>query len=108
MAVEILELLEVEARGRFSDMVEIEPLNRLVAADDLGIAMAPSKAEQVIADRLGQHSELVAIGVDAECAVALAELCPVRAVDQRDVRVGRLGPAHRPDDRQLAKGIVEM
>ena len=40
--------------------------------------------------------------------MALAELGAVGAVDQRDVGIGRLGPAHRADDRQLAEGVVEM
>ena len=40
--------------------------------------------------------------------MALAELGAVGAVDQRNMGVGRLGPAHRADDRQLAEGVVEM
>ena len=41
-------------------------------------------------------------------AVALAELGAVGAVDQRHMGIGRLRPAHRADDRQLAEGVVEM
>ena len=73
MAVEILELLEVEARRRLADMVEVEPVDRLVAADDLVVAMAPAEAQQIIEQRLGQDAQLVAIGIDAERAVALAD-----------------------------------
>ena len=76
--------------------------------DDLVVAMAPAEPQQVIVERLGQDAELVAIGFDAERAVALRQLGAVGAVDQRDVRIDRLGPAHRADDRQLAEGVVEM
>ena len=48
MAVEVLELLEVEARRRLADMVEVEPLDRLLAADDLVVAMAPAEPQQII------------------------------------------------------------
>ncbi len=89
-------------------MAEIEPFHRVLAADDLVVAMAPAEPEQIVEQGLGQDAELVAIGVDAERAMALGELRPVRPVDQRHVGVDRLGPAHRPDDRQLAEGVVEM
>src|SRR5690348_12021000 len=46
MPVEVLELLEVESRRRLSDVVEVEPLDRLAAADDLVVAMAPAEAQQ--------------------------------------------------------------
>ena len=73
MAVEIFELLEVEARRLLADMIDVEPFDRLVAADDLVVAMAPAEAQQIIEQRLGQDAELVAIGVDAQRAVALAD-----------------------------------
>ena len=73
MAVEVLELLEVEARRRLADVVEVEPFDRLLAADDLVVAMAPAEPQQIVATRLGQDAQLVAIGVDAERAVALAD-----------------------------------
>src|SRR5690348_7802733 len=41
MAVEVLELLEIEARGRLADLRQVEPLDRLATADDLVVAMAP-------------------------------------------------------------------
>ena len=65
MAVEVLELLEVEARRRLADMVEVEPFDRLFAADDLVVAMAPAEAQQIIEQRFGQDAQLVAIGIDA-------------------------------------------
>src|SRR6185369_10648691 len=77
MAVEVLKLLEVKAGRRLADMVEVEPLGRLLAADDLVVAMAPAEAQEVVGDRLGQKAQLVAVSVDSERAVALAELGPV-------------------------------
>ena len=38
----------------------------------------------------------------------LAELRAVGAVDQRDVRIDRLGPAHPADHGQLAERVVEV
>ena len=76
-------------------MVEVEPFHRLVAADDLVVAMAPAEPEQIVEQRLGQDAELVAIGVDAERAVPLGELRAVLAVDQRHVarRPARASPS---------------
>src|SRR6187431_774010 len=107
MTVQIFELLEVETRGRTADIGEIEPLDRLVAADDLIVAMAPAQTQQIIADRFGQESQFVAIGLDAERAVPLGQLGAVGTMDQRDMRIDRLRPAHPPDDAELAKGVVE-
>src|SRR5579864_4188227 len=103
MAVEILELLEVEARGRLADLGKVEPLDCLVATDDLVVAVTPAKAQQIVVDGFGKHAKFVTIGVHAERAVALAELGAIGAVYQRDMRVGRLGPAHRANDRELAE-----
>ena len=108
MAVEILELLDVEPRRRASDLGEIEPGGSVFAADDLFVAMAPAKAEQIVEQGLRQETELVAIGLDAERAMALGKLGAVGAMDQRHMAIDRLGPSHRPDDRELAKSIVEM
>src|SRR5690349_13821274 len=52
MAVQILQLLEVEPRRAFADMVEVEPLDRLLQGDDLIVPMAPAEPEQVIDQRL--------------------------------------------------------
>jgi hypothetical protein len=40
----------------------------------LVVAMAPAEAQQIVEQRLGQDAELVAVGVDAERAVALRQL----------------------------------
>ena len=89
-------------------MGEIEPACGVLARNDLLVAMAPAQAEEVIGQRFGQDAELVAIGLDAERAVALRELRAVRAVDEGDMGVDRLRPAHRADDGELAEGVVEM
>jgi hypothetical protein len=107
MRIEALELLHVEARGRLADLGQVEPGDRLLAADDLVVAVAPAEPQKIVEQGFGEDAHL-AIVVDAERAVALAELGAVGAVDQRDVGVGRLRPAHCPDDRQLAEGVVEM
>src|SRR3546814_20724019 len=70
---------------------EIEPLDSLRAADDFVIAMPPAKPEQVIVERLGENPHLVAIGIDAERAVALRQLRAVAAVDQRRSEERRVG-----------------
>src|SRR3546814_10461160 len=77
---------------------EIEPLDSLRAADDFVIAMPPAKPEQVIVERLGENPHLVAIGIDAERAVALRQLRAVAAVDQRDMRIGGFRP-----DRKITR-----
>ena len=105
--VEVGELHRVEARRRAADARQVEPLDRLLGRDDLVVAMAPAQPQQVVAQRLGQEAH-VAIGIDAERAVALAELGAVGPVDQRDMGIDRLGPAHRLDDLQLPEGVVEM
>ena len=45
--------------------------------------------------------------------MALGQLCPIRAMDQRDMAINRVRPAaldsvHRAHDHQLAKGVVDM
>jgi hypothetical protein len=108
MAVEVLEFLDVEARRRLADLGEVEPLDRLAHRDHLVVAMAPAEAEEIVEQRLGEDPELVAIGVDAERAMALGELGAVETMDERDMGVDGLRPAHRPDDCELAEGVVEM
>src|SRR4029079_14996983 len=91
-----------------ADMVEIKPSDRLATTDDRGVAMPPAEPQEIIRHGFGQEPEVVAIGIDAKRAVAFAELGTVRPVDEWDVGVGRLWPAHRADDHQLAEGVVEM
>jgi hypothetical protein len=74
-------------------MVDVEPLDGLLAADDLLVAVAPAEAQQIVEQRLVQQTEFVAIGVDAQRAVALRELGAVRAVDQRHVGIDGYVPS---------------
>src|SRR3546814_8065087 len=97
MAVEILELFEVEARRRAADMGKVEPLGRLRAADDLVVAVPPAEAEEIIVHRFGQIAHLVAIGVDAERAMTFRQLRAVGAVDQRNMSIDGFAPVHRTD-----------
>lgn len=108
MPIEIVELGKVETRGRLAYVDHVEPLDRLLAADDFLIAVAPAKTQQVIEHGFGQYAQLVAIGIDAERAVALGQLRPVGAVNKRHVAVDRHLPAHRMNDDELAEGVVEM
>ncbi len=70
--------------------------------------MAPAEPQQIIIHCLGQHAQLVTIGINAHRAMTLGELGPIRSMNQRNMRVGRLRPAHRFDDAKLTKRIVEM
>src|SRR3546814_19404651 len=104
MAVQILELLEIEARGRAADIREIEPVHRLLATDDLGIAVAPTETQEIIVHRFGQIAKLVAIGVDAQRAVALRQFGAVGAVDQRNMGTDGLAPLPRPRSGERSVG----
>jgi hypothetical protein len=79
----------------------------VVAGDDLGIAIAPAESEQVVGQGLGQEAERIIVH-HAGRAVAFRHLGAVSPMDQRHVRVDRLGPAHGLDDAELAKGVVEV
>src|SRR5689334_11784067 len=47
MAVQILELLEIEAGRRLADLRKVEPFDCLFPADDFVVAMSPAKSQQV-------------------------------------------------------------
>ena len=70
-------LAKSKRAGGAADGVDVEPLDRLLGRDDLVVAMAPAEPQQIVAQRLGQIAH-VAIGVDAERAVALRQLGAVR------------------------------
>src|SRR3546814_3817603 len=74
MAVQIFQLLDVEARGRTADACNVEQFHGPFAGDDLLIAMAPAQAQQIVEHRFGQHAHFVAIGVHAQRAVPLRQL----------------------------------
>ncbi len=69
--------------------------------------MAPAQPQQVVAHGLGQIAH-VAIGLDRQRAMALGQFGAVRPVDQRQVAIDRHRCAHRLDELQLPRGIVEM
>jgi hypothetical protein len=68
--------------------------------------VAPAEPQQVVEQGFGQDAQLVAIGIDAQRAVALGQLGAVVAVDQRDMGIDRLGPAHRTDDGSWRKALL--
>ena len=107
MAVDVLELGEVEARGRAADRRQVERGDQLLGGEELLVAMAPAEPRQIIAQR-GRQIAHRAIGVDAERAVALGELGAVRPVDERDMRHDRHVPAERLIDLGLARRVGQM
>ena len=48
LAVEVLQLGEIEARRRPADRVQIEPFDRLRGRDDFGIAAGPAQPQQIV------------------------------------------------------------
>ena len=107
MGVEVHQPVEIEPRGAAPDTVEVEPGDRLVAADDFVVAMAPAQAQQAVHHRIGQDSQL-AIGLHAERAVPLRQLGAVGAVDQRDMGIDRRLPAEGAEELGLAERVVQM
>ncbi len=107
MAVQRLELDEVEARRRAADGVEAERVDHLLRREHLLVAMSPTQAHEVVPQRFRQESH-GAVGLDAERAMAFRQLRAVGPVDERDVRHHRHLPAHRRVDLRLARGVGEM
>ena len=107
MAVQVVEFLVVHARRAAADALQVKPFDGLFGGDDLVIAVAPAEAEQVVAHRFRQIAH-VAVGFDRQRAMALGKLCAIRPVDEGQVAIDRLWPAHRLDDLQLPRGIVQM
>ena len=85
VAVQVLELREIEARRRPSDAAEIEGLDHLLGGENFLVAVAPAEADEIVAQRDRQIAESP-VGIDAERAVTLRELRAVRPMDQRDMR----------------------
>ena len=107
MAVHILELDEIEARGRTADGGQVEGGDHLFGREELAVALAPAEAHEIIAQGGGQIAHR-AIGVDAERAMTLGELGAVRPVDQRDMRHDGHVPAQRLIDLHLPRGVGQM
>ena len=94
MAVEIVELLEVEAAPALLLMSSMSNHSiSLLGRDDLVVAVAPAEAHEIIAQR-GRQIAHGAVCFDALRAVTLRQLGAVRTVDQRHVRELRHVPAH--------------
>ena len=106
MAVEVLELGEIEARGRAADGVEIEPADHVLRRHDLVVAMAPASRTNSCARPPGDTHR--AIGIHAKRAMALGELGAVRPVDQRHMGKDRRLPAERFIDLSLPRGVGEV
>src|SRR3546814_12609555 len=106
MAVEILELFEVEARRRAADMGKVEPLGRLRAADALVVAVPPTEAEAIVVYRFGQIAHLVPIAVDAARAMPFRQIRARCAVVQPYMRVSRFAPVHRTQQPEMGEGKV--
>src|SRR5262245_54523603 len=70
MAVDVLQLGEIEPGGGTPDAAEIESVDHLLGREDLLIAMAPAKADKIIPKRLGQIAH-AAIGLDAQRSMTL-------------------------------------
>src|SRR4249919_3150516 len=45
VAVEVFEFFQVEPRRALADVIDVEPFDRLIAADDLIVSMAPAEPE---------------------------------------------------------------
>ena len=69
--------------------------------------MAPAEPREIVPQRVGQEAHL-AIGLDAERAVALRKLCAVGSVDQWDMGHFGHGPVERLVDLGLAGGVRQV
>ena len=106
-AIQVLHLGEVQTRRRAADGIQPEPGDGLVGADDLVVAVAPAQAQEVVAQGRRQVAH-VAIGLDAEGAVALRQLGAVGAVDKGNMGEGRCPPAAGVEQVELAKGVGQV
>ena len=106
MAVEALELGEIEPRRRAADLRQIERLDHLLGRENLLVAMAPAEPDQIVAQRRRQVAQS-AIGIDAECAVALGELRTVGTVISGMCACPAC-PAERVVDLLLPRGVGQV
>ena len=107
VAVDVLELGIVEARGRAPDGRQIERGDQLVGGEEFLVAVTPAEPRQIVAQRRRQIAHR-AVGVDAERAVPLGELGPVRPVNERNMRHRRNVPAQGLIDLGLSRGVGQM
>ncbi len=107
MAIEALELGKIEARGRASDLRQIEGRHHLLGREDFLVAVAPAQPHKIITQGRRQISH-GPVRIDPERAVALGQFRPVRSMNERNVRHHRNGPAERVVDLGLTRGIGEV
>ncbi|MCY1225924.1 hypothetical protein D9M72_381360 [compost metagenome] len=107
MVIQPGQLFRVVLRRRLAQVLEVEPLDELLAREDLGIAMGPAQARQVIQHGFGQVA-FVAVAGHGHGAVALAHLLALLVQHGRQVCVDRRGAAERADDVDLARGVVDV
>ena len=107
MAVEALQLGEIDSRRGAARAVQVEPGDGLLGGDDLVVAVRPAEPQQVVSQRGGKIPH-VAVGLDAEGAMTLGQLGPVGPVNQRDVGEGRRLPAQRRVELVLAECVGQV
>ncbi len=108
-AVHPVQLLVVEEGRRMDDAGEVELRDELVAVQDLAAVLGPpAEQREVVEHRLRQVAGVAEL-LERDGAVALGELGPVGAHDQREVRVrGTVGRAERLPQREHPVGGVEQ
>src|SRR5882757_6780450 len=85
MAIEVLQLCEIETCRRAPDLRQIECCNHFVRGKNLLVAMSPAKPDQIITHRLRQVAH-GPIGIDPKRPMAFGELGSVGAVDEWNMR----------------------
>ena len=107
-AVQPAQLLLVEDRARTAHVGDVEALDQLLGAEDRRVVLrAPAEQSEVVPHG-GGHVAGVAELLDARRAVALGELLPVRAVQQRQVRVAGRRDPQRIHHEQLLGRVGEV
>jgi hypothetical protein len=101
------QLFRVVLRRRLAQVLQIEPFDELLAREDLGVAVRPAQARQIVEHGLGQIA-LVAIARDGHRAVALAHLLALLVQHGRQVGVDRHLAAQRAEDVDLARRVVDV
>ena len=71
--------------GELAHVLEVEPLDQLLAREHLLVAVRPAQAREVVHQRVGQEA-VVAVLHHAHRAVALGQALAVGAEDHRHVR----------------------
>ena len=109
MAIEPVELIEVEDGRAGRNALERKSAGELREGESLSFAVRSAQAEQrkVVDQRLGQIAKLTE-GRDGGCAVTLGEALAVRAEDGGEVGELRDGPAKGLVDGYLLWGVGDV